>query len=76
MKLENFQNDRVRFKARLVSKGYTEKERIDYNELFPLVVKHSSIRILLAIVVQRDWELHQLDVKIAFAMETLKKPYT
>ncbi|KAM2628105.1 hypothetical protein TB2_001483 [Malus domestica] len=56
----------VRFKARLVSKGYAQKKGIDYNEIFSPVVKHSSIRIMLALVAQYDLELVQLDVKTAF----------
>ena len=50
----------------MVAKGYTQKEGIDYNEVFSPVVKHSSIRILLAMVTQFDLELVQLDVKTAF----------
>ena len=56
----------VRYKARLVAKGYAQKEGIDYNEVFSLVVKHSSIRILLALVAQFNMELVQMDVKTTF----------
>ncbi|KAE8696421.1 GDSL esterase/lipase APG [Hibiscus syriacus] len=48
------------------AKGYAQKEGIDYNEVFSPVVKHSSIRILLALVAQLNLELAQLDVKTAF----------
>ena len=56
----------VRYKARLVAKGYAHKEGIDYNEVFSPVVKHFSIRILLALVAQMNMELVQLDVKTIF----------
>ncbi|KAM2793311.1 hypothetical protein PS2_004857 [Malus domestica] len=56
----------VRFKARLVAKGYAQNDGIDYNEIFSPVVKHSSIRIILALVAQYDLELVQLNVKTVF----------
>ena len=39
---------------------------MDFNEVFSPVVKHSSIRILLAITDALDLELDQMDVKTPF----------
>lgn len=58
--------ERPRHKSRLVAKGYSQREGIDYTKIFAPVVKHVSIRILLATVVEEDFELEQLDVKTAF----------
>ena len=55
-----------RFKARLLAKGFTQKEGIDYNETFSPVSTKDSFRIVMALVAHFDMELHQMDVKTAF----------
>ena len=54
----------LRYKERLVVKGYVQKEGIDYGEVFSPVARMESIRILIA--AQERWELHHLDVKMTF----------
>ncbi|CAM8987460.1 unnamed protein product [Rhodiola kirilowii] len=55
-----------RYKARLCAKGFTQREGIDFNEIYAPVVKHRSIRMILSLVAHADMELEQLDVKTAF----------
>ena len=55
-----------KYKARLVSKGYTQQERIYYKETFSPVVIFISIHLILAIIASIDLELHQMDVKTIF----------
>ncbi|CAM8960498.1 unnamed protein product [Rhodiola kirilowii] len=58
--------DPLRYKARLATTRFTQKEGIDYHEIFALAVKFKTIRIMLALVAINDLELEQLDVKTAF----------
>ncbi|CAL2228324.1 unnamed protein product [Prunus armeniaca] len=53
-------------KARLVAKGYSQQPRIDFNEMFALVVRMETIRIVLALAAQLKTQNFQLDVKSAF----------
>ena len=47
-----------RFKVRLVAKGFTQKEGINYKDTFSLVSKKYSLRIIMTLVAHFDLELH------------------
>ncbi|GJR24325.1 retrovirus-related pol polyprotein from transposon TNT 1-94, partial [Tanacetum coccineum] len=51
-----------KYKARLVANGHTQKEGIDFHEIFALVVKMVTVRALIAIVVHNSWPITQLDI--------------
>jgi hypothetical protein len=53
-------------KARLVGKGYTQVEGLDFGETYAPVARLESIRIVLAYATHHDFKLHQMDVKSAF----------
>jgi hypothetical protein len=61
-----------RYKARLVAKGFERKSGINYTETFSLVIKASTIRVILALAVYFDWPVRRLDVSNAFLQGSLK----
>eukprot|EP00253_Pinus_taeda_P017234 PITA_17234 len=55
-----------KYKARLVAKGYSQVSRIYFGDIFSLVAKVTSIRLLLSVATTFDFEVEQMDVKTTF----------
>ncbi|CAI7916690.1 unnamed protein product [Closterium sp. NIES-54] len=62
-----------RYKTRLVAKGYQQKEKVDYKELFAPVVKPTTLRTLLAGAAIKGWVVKQMDVTMAFLNGVLEE---
>nr|GFA35564.1 retrovirus-related Pol polyprotein from transposon TNT 1-94 [Tanacetum cinerariifolium] len=60
-------------KARLVARGYRQKEGIDFEESFAPVARLEAIRIFLAHVAHKNMVVYQMDVKTAFLNGNLRE---
>ena len=66
-KIKHAVDNRIeKYKARLVARGFPQKEGIDYEEKISLVAKYSFIRSVLSLATVMKWKIHQMDVKTAF----------
>ncbi|GJS15868.1 putative ribonuclease H-like domain-containing protein [Tanacetum coccineum] len=62
----------VRNKARLLTQGYTQEERIDYDEVFAPIARIEAIRLFLAYASFMGFIVYQMDVKSAFLYGTIE----
>jgi hypothetical protein len=66
-KIKHAADGRVeKFKAKSVARGFFQKEGIDYDEIFALVARYTSIKVIISLVSASNWKLHQMDVKTVF----------
>lgn len=56
----------VRYRARLVAKGFTQRPGVDFDETFSPVLRHSTLRLMFALAVQLNLNMCHLDVNTAF----------
>ncbi|KAH9648506.1 Integrase catalytic domain-containing protein [Citrus sinensis] len=68
-----YHNRVERYKAKLVAKGFSQREGIDYTETDSLVFTKDSFRIIMALVAHFNLELHQMDVKTTFLNGSLSE---
>ena len=55
-----------RYKARLVAKGFHQREGHNFSDTFSLVIKQTTICIVLTIALSSRWPIHQIDVNNVF----------
>ncbi|CAI7774942.1 unnamed protein product [Closterium sp. NIES-53] len=54
------------FKARYVARGFSQRQGVDYFQTFSPTPKMTTLRVLLHVAAQRDYELHSQDFGTAF----------
>ncbi|CAI7809792.1 unnamed protein product [Closterium sp. NIES-53] len=59
------------FKARYVARGFSHRQGVDFFQTFSPSPKLTTLRVLLHVVAQRDYELHSLDFSTAFLQGSL-----
>ncbi|CAI7766435.1 unnamed protein product [Closterium sp. NIES-54] len=59
------------FKARYVAQGFSQRQGVDYFQTFSPTPKMTTLRVLLHVAAQRDYELHSLDFSTAFLQGSL-----
>ncbi|CAI7801859.1 unnamed protein product [Closterium sp. NIES-53] len=59
------------FKARYVVRGFSQRQGVDFFQTFSPTPKMTTLRVLLHVAAQRDYELHPLDFSTAFLQGSL-----
>lgn len=56
----------VKHKARLVVKGYAQRQGVYFDEVFAPVARMETVRVLITLAAHAGWLVHHMDVKSAF----------
>ena len=56
----------AKYKARLVARGFLQREGLDYSEVYSPVARIETVRLVVAVANAREWPMYHLDVKSAF----------
>ena len=68
----NAVNQVEKFKVRSISKGYSQVKGVNFSEIFSLIAKLTSIRLLVSKASRFDLEIEKMDVKTTFLQGDLK----
>ncbi|CAI7837246.1 unnamed protein product [Closterium sp. NIES-54] len=61
------------FKALYVARGFSQRQGVDYFQTFSPTPKMTTLRVLLHVAAQRDYELHCLDLSTTFLQGSLQE---
>ncbi|KAC9119109.1 hypothetical protein E3N88_46334 [Mikania micrantha] len=67
----NEKNEVIRYKARLVAQGFSQRPGIDYDETYSLVMDAITFRYLISLAVSKNLEMRLMDVVTAYLYESL-----
>ncbi|CAI7926176.1 unnamed protein product [Closterium sp. NIES-53] len=59
------------FKARYVARGFSQRQGVDFFQTFSPTPKITTVRVLLHVAAQRDYELHSLGFRTTFLQGTM-----
>ena len=62
----------AKWKVRYIIQGFRQRKGIDYEKTFASVANIVTIRAMLAIACEMDWDIHQMDVKAAYLCSKLE----
>lgn len=69
----NENGNHIRYRARLVIKGFAQRMGIDFSKVFTHVLRSDSLRFMFALAAIHDWDMHGLDVVSAFLNGKVKE---
>ena len=67
----NENNEVVRYKARLVAQGFTQRPGIDYDETYSPVMSGITFRYLISLAAQKGLSMHLMDVVTTYLYGSL-----
>ncbi|GKD44008.1 retrovirus-related pol polyprotein from transposon TNT 1-94, partial [Tanacetum coccineum] len=67
------ENTVIRNKSRLVAKGYSQQEGINFEESFAPFAKLEVVRLFVAYAAHKSFPIYQMDVKTSFLNSPLKE---
>lgn len=63
------------FKVRFLAKGYKQKLGIDYFEVFALIARLDTFKMIISLPAHNSWKIFQMDVKYVFLNGTSEEEF-